>query len=209
MSVAIYWIKLEAYAYFLGLSAETLLNKTDINSPLDKFRSLLAKYLKPQPSSIDIFSVIPIPYRWPKLVDVWFSAKTQLNDYMDSITLNSIVDLYRSDFETALGGGAKIVEVGVNACLDSSCTTGCINDITASPNTTTINANSTSLVGVTVAVSLFPPENHNLELIDIFLQTKATCDSCPMATLPTGCTSESCLNHGACHGGPFGFLYVC
>ena len=76
--------------------------------------------------------------------------------------------------------GMPVAQVPINECLKEVCDSGCTNQLTISNEPTLVNANGSSLVGVTAII-------------------KANC-SCSQndGLSPLLCTPNSCLHGGIC-----------
>lgn len=134
------------------MSAEEFISKKDNrnpSTPMERFREKLAEYLYLPEQNVQIFSVMPVAKSPTPMIDVRYAAHG--SPYRQSMTLNGLVELNRKEIENYVG--VDFYQINVNECLNEYCEGGCTNVVTAKSDATVINANTTSLVGVTTMVN--------------------------------------------------------
>lgn len=178
----------------LGVSAETFLRPyPGTNSPYERLRTGLAKYLNVDVDRVQIFTILPVQPadQMPPIIDVYFAISSNTNDeYLSPILLTGVVEQKRLEIELALGlSNVQIIQINIDPCIQEMCTEGgCTRVLSVNSTPSVIMANRTSLVGVNLNVT--------------------TSCQCPVDYVTPMCTGDSCYNGGICHNAQTSYLYV-
>ncbi|XP_067928117.1 neural-cadherin-like [Watersipora subatra] len=155
-------------------TSEEFMQRRGGKSPYEIFIERLADSLGTEQQYVDVFSVLDSNSQ-PGFVDVRFTAHG--SPYYNSTRLIGAV-LDDKGLEEALG--MTVAQVPINECLLEVCAGGCTNLLSVSNEPTLVNANGSSLVGVTSRVE------------------RVCACSQDNGSFPQMCTPDSCLHGGQC-----------
>ncbi|KAK3606482.1 hypothetical protein CHS0354_041433 [Potamilus streckersoni] len=147
-----------------------------MESPADKFRSLLAKKLNTDLKNVYILSIMHPADK--DYTDIRYSAHG--SPWYQPSRSDGIVNMYRDEFQATLGGQGQILMTPIDECLQENCEAGCYNWLNIQEKPALVNTNSTSFVGVWTRV-----------------EGLCGCRAKNYST-PLDCSADYCYNGGTC-----------